>query len=153
MMTTQAQKAAVYAELEQVSAANGGLLVPRKVVDFAADRKTALHDCFEWNNHKAGDEYRLWQARELITVFVTVVGKDEQPVQAFVSLRTDRAKTDGGYRSIVDVMTDKEMRQQLLADALDDAERWQAKYASLTELVPVFQALARLRTKRVKDAA
>jgi len=144
---------AVLAEMTKIQAKDGGLLQAEAVVRFAANPKTALHKKFTWDNRKAGHEYRLWQARELIGVFVTVLKPNTQPVRAFVSLRADRKLPGGGYRAIVDVVSDADMRRQLLAEALDDAERWQGKYAALTELKPVFKEIARVRAKQARNAA
>lgn len=148
------KQAAVFAEMQKIRSRHKGILRPENVLSYAKNPRTALHEKFEWDDAKAGYEYRLWQAREMIAVFVTVVKPNTSPVRTFVSLRTDRMFPGGGYRALVDVMTDAALRKQLLAEALDDAERWQAKYALLSELTPVFQELAKLKAKQVKkDAA
>lgn len=148
-----AKNEAMFQELELVRSQHDGILRGEDVVEWARDPSTALHDRFEWDDAKCGEEYRLWQARRLIAVFVTVVGKDNSPIRAFVSLRTDRVLPGGGYRTSVDVMTDTELRKQLLAEALDDAQRWQAKYQHLSELIPVFKQLARVRGRTKKQVA
>jgi hypothetical protein len=145
--------AGVFAVMQKIQTRHQGILRAINIVAFARNPKSALHAKFEWDNSKAAHEYRLWQARELIAVFVTVVHQGHGPVRAFVSLRTDRMIPGGGYRATADVMADAALRKQLLAEALDDADRWKAKYELLTELVPVFKELAKLRLKLAKDAA
>ena len=65
------------------------LLRPCDVVNFAKNTKTALHKHFEWSNSKAAKEYRLHQARQLITVYVIVVDENQKPIQAYVSLKSE----------------------------------------------------------------
>jgi hypothetical protein len=129
-------------ELEAVRKQGKGVLYPEAVVEYAVNPRTALHSHFEWDDNKAGQAFRIWQARKLITYYVTVIPNVEEETQVYVSLRSDRSGEDagGGYRRLVDVLSDAEMREQLLADALADFNYWKLKYRRLQELVPVFEA-------------
>lgn len=127
-------------ELERIRLAHGGLLRPEDVVAAARLKASPLHDQFEWDDNAAAVQYRLWQARQLIRVAVTVLPQSEQPVRAYVSLRTDRTVAGGGYRPLGDVMGDERLREQLLAEALDDLKTFKIKYGRLRELAPVFVA-------------
>ena len=49
-----------------------GNLTPHVVVDEARDEESPIHDRFEWDDTKAGEEFRLGQARKLIRVVLTV---------------------------------------------------------------------------------
>ena len=49
-----------------------GNLKPQVVVDEARDEGSPIHDRFEWDDTKAGEEFRLGQARKLIRVVVTM---------------------------------------------------------------------------------
>lgn len=123
-----------------------GRLAPKRVVDWArAHRASALHECFEWNNGKAAEQFRLWQARELI-VSVEVVYLDGKKRQVYVSPIATRGPR--GYHKLVDVMDDKALRSQFLAQALGDLERVCAKYADLTELAGVRAAVQLVRQKK-----
>lgn len=53
------------AELRRINGKNGNL-TPEAVVEDATPESATLHPCFEWDNQKAGHEYRLGQARHLI---------------------------------------------------------------------------------------
>lgn len=123
----------------------GGLLVPEDVVEFARNPETALHKHFCWDETEAARQYRLIQARNLIVrVTVTPRGSDK-PIQAFVSLKSDRANPGGGYRETIRVLSDADLRDELLSQALRDLEYWQNKYQSLKELAPVFKAAKRVK--------
>lgn len=120
-----------------------GILRPQAVVEFARDPGTALHTQFEWNDGKAGEQYRVWQARQLIRVQVTYLGQEQTEAPAFISLVVDRY-SEGGYRSIAHVLTDEELRDKMLADAKRDLETFRRKYQGLVELTRVFKELDRV---------
>jgi len=134
----------IRSELEQIRCANGGLLRPEDVVKFASNKRTALHNEFEWDDAKASAEFRLWQARNVIRVTVTVLPSphsDQEPVRAYVSVVSDRVQPGGGYRAIGEVMTNDRMRAELVSEALADVKRWRRKYERLRELSPIFKAI------------
>ena len=125
---------------ELAALAHRGRLVPKRVVDWARkNKRSVLHSCFEWDNTRAAEQYRLWQAQHLI-VSVEVVYEDGKKRQVYVSPLASRGK---GYRSLVDVLSAKESREQFLNQALDELERIFSKYEDLTELAGV-RAVVRL---------
>ena len=128
-------------ELEKIRKNNRGILQPRKVVAFARNPKTDLHDCFEWNNSKAAEKYRLKQARELIQLVVQISPTDDKLIRVYVSLTDDRKKKGGGYRPLSIVMQVKKLRQVLLKDALADMKRFEIKYRRLAEMADVITAM------------
>ena len=132
-------------EMQELARRHRGVLNPPEVVAFARDPKTALHSMFEWNDKRASHAYRLWQARQLIVQVQVIIPEHTSPVQAFVSLTTDRAERKG-YRETVRVLSDQELRRQLLWDALVELQRWQEKYRHLSELDAIFAAADRVRS-------
>lgn len=138
----------IIAELKRIADEHGGLLNPADVVEAARPLKSPLHSRFEWNDSKAAQEYRVWQARQLIRVVVEYIGAGNEQVMSkvFVSLTSDRG--DGGYRPMVSVLSDSSQRSQLLADAVDEMERFQQKYKELEELAQVFAAMKTVTRRR-----
>lgn len=133
-------------ELNRIASSNGGLLVPEKVVDAARNPRSVLHSRFEWDDGKAADEYRIWQARQLISVCVETIPGSTEETQAFVSLSVDRHE-GRGYRKTVAVLNDAELREQLLRDALSELNCFQQKYSRLRQLADVFSAIRKVRKK------
>lgn len=133
-----ANNEAIRKELEQLKAA--GVIQPSDVVARASDPESAMHSWFQWDDTEAAQAYRLQQARQLLRVFVTVETKDNKPVRAFVSLGSDRYG-DGGYRAMAEVLSDEELRAQLLADAVKELRSAEKKYRQLQELSGVWSAL------------
>lgn len=131
------------AELNRIAAENDGILKPEDVVNAARPKSSPLHNCFEWSDTAAAREWRIHQARNLIRVVVTTVpihGHDT-PCRVFVSLTPDRQEEGGGYRQIVTVLSDTEMRAQLLADAKAEMTLFVQKYGRLKELARVVDAI------------
>ena len=127
-------------ELEKIRLDHGGVLRAADVVEFARNPRTALHARFTWDDSRAAHEYRLSQARELIRVVISVHPAINKPTRVYVSVESDRKK-GGGYRTMNEVMTNPDYRDELLDEARVDMERFQAKYAVLDELAGVFAAM------------
>ena len=148
-------------ELQLIQSKNNGLLEPAHIVEYAKDPETLLHGRFEWEDSKAAEKYRVWQARQIIRLELVVVNKQadkpsklfftidptekaKRHIRAFVSLQSDRygdGESRGGYRDIYDVVLDDEMRAQLLDDAKKDMGHFRRKYQLLKELSNVFEAM------------
>ena len=145
-------KTTIKMELEKIRAKNGGLLRPKDIVKYAQNPKTALYKKFEWNDEKAGDEFRLWQAREIIMLHITVVEGISKPVRTYISLMQDRTKESGGYRHISHILGNKRLRESMLNEAFAELDRVLVRYNLLTELVPVFEALELVRKRSKKKS-
>lgn len=129
-------------ELLHLAEISGGRLNPKDVVDYAADPETHLHSRFTWDDTKAAEEYRLWQARRVISLEFEVIQLPDksQETRLFVSLVEDR-KPDGGYRLVTEVLSDAELRQKLIEEALAEFRRVRIKYSTIKELAGIFAAI------------
>ncbi len=140
-------------ELEQISKEGGGILKPENVVKYAENPEAALHSCFTWDDGEAAHQYRLYQARQVIRVCVTTSPKEEMPpMRVFVSLKEDRKEVGGGYRSIIDVLSDDVKRKRLLEQALSEVINWQIKYKHLNELSDIFNAIETAQQQTILEA-
>lgn len=133
-------------ELIYIQNKNNGLLDPAAVVEFARDKNTLLHSKFEWDDKKAGHEYRLWQARKIIQLELYVykenVDSNGIPVRMFFSFTDERR--NGGYRKITAILSDVELREKMLQQAKEEMVVFRKKYSALKELAGVFEAMDRL---------
>lgn len=135
--------------------ADRGLLKPEAVVDFAQDENTHLHKCFEWNDSKAANRYRLNQARQQISMYVMVVESPKGPVKirAFQSLPSDR-QSGGGYRKTTDILQDDALVAELVNSAMKDLATVRSRYEAVQALSPVWEAADRVsRVVKMKKAA
>lgn len=141
-------------ELLYLAQKNDGVLNPRDVVAFASNPQTHLHSKFTWDDTKAAEEYRLWQARRIIKLELEIVRNGDDEVgetNLFVSLSDERVG-GGGYRLVTQVLTDADRRQKLLSDAIQELSRIRAKYQSIKELTDVFKEIEKLQ-KAIKSEA
>lgn len=122
-----------------------GVLKPEAVVEFAKNENTELHSHFTWDDGEAAKQHRLWQARQIIRVVVTTVkGKEgEVTTKAFVNFAPSE-KYGGGYRSIVSVLSNSELKTRMLQDAMKELAIFRKKYAELKELTSIFDAIDKL---------
>jgi len=148
------QNPEIIAELRRIAEANGGQLRPSDIVKAARAASSPLHSQFEWDDSEAAEQYRIWQARQLLRVTVEYIGEGDEavPVRVFVSLSTDRRGDGSGYRVTTAVMSDPDYRRQLLADALEEMKRFEKKYADLKELAAVIAAMRRVGGKGRRKA-
>jgi hypothetical protein len=132
----------VISELNRLAEENNGVLEPERVVVAASAADSPLHSFFEWNDGEAAAQFRITQARKLIRVCVSYIGPKEAPVlsRVFVSLSSDR-RDGGGYRPMVEVLSDDAMRSRMLRDAMEEMARFKRKYQHLQELVNVIEAM------------
>lgn len=130
----------IQTELDEIATSHEGILHPHDVVEFAKNPETALHSRFTWDDTKAAQEFRVWQARQVIRLYVNVIHEDSPPMRIFVSLEEDRA-SGGGYRYVLDVLTDEQRRVQLVTQALKEFRFLRKKYESLKELAKIYEAI------------
>ena len=139
------KKSAVSKEIDEIVARDGS--VSRKALVKEAQKKgTALHSTFEhagmFDPKKATLFAQMTFAGYVLRryqVSVTVDNQEPVTVRALVSLGTDRGKN--GYRSTIDVLGDEDQRLELLEGAKRELGAFEHKYAMLSELAPVFEAI------------
>lgn len=129
-------------EVEALRGADGMIHAPA-VVSWAREHpESALHSQFEWDDGKAAEEWRIWQARRVIAVYV----RSDDGERSVVSLTIDR-KDRGGYRSVSDVIANDDLRRVLVRDALAELKRIRAKYERVKELAAVYDEIERADRK------
>lgn len=140
----------IISELKALAKSNDGLLKAETVVQAARAANSPLHDKFEWDDSEAAERFRLIQARALISISFQYMPRNDKMMatKVFVSLSTDRTKRDGaGYRTLVSVMSDPDMKNQLLMDSLEQMTHFQEKYKALEELGELFTAMHATKRK------
>ena len=142
MSKTIAKSATIQEEIEYLRYTNNGSVSPKAMVEYARDPGTLLHAKFEWDDEKASDEYRIWQARQVLRVMVNVEQGRKGPIEVrtYVSMSDDR-REGLGYRLLVDVLQDEGQREKLLQQARKDMQLFRAKYNNLKELSEVIDAM------------
>lgn len=154
-MTRRYLNRAIKTELEAIRLkSKDGLLHWQAVVSAARRPSSVLHRYFDWNRERAMSVYLESQARELIASYTVVIetsGGEQHRTRGYVALTTDR-ESGGGYRSVLDVLSDRELKKQLLADAFADLQAFKQRYKKLAELAEIFRAVKKLGA-RMRRAA
>lgn len=132
--------AQIAAERLQAIRDKNGELTPRGVVEDASSTRSPLHSCFEWDDEKAADAHRLWQARKLIGSIV-VAEIDDRPLsqetRAFVHVTSNQPQ----YLPIEVAMTQSDIRQEVLSKALNEIKMWRARYSAYQEFANIVAAI------------
>jgi hypothetical protein len=133
----QADAQAIGEALERLTNENGGRLKPQHLVTAAQNRRHVCHKHFEWDDAKAAAEYRLDQARNLISIIYVETAVIEEPTHAYVSVR-DGIGT--AYRSAGEIITNRDLQRLVEAAALRDLEAWETRYADLAAICDMVRA-------------
>ena len=115
----------------------------QNIVDLARDVNNPLHNDFEWDDAVAGEKYRCEQASRMLLALIVIdeklTQKPDTEIRAFVSVPEPRT-----FEPIRAVIQNKDKREYMLSQALKELQAFQRKYAILTELEPVFDAIESL---------
>ena len=117
------------------------------VIEEAKHKTSVLHGAFEWDDSKAAHEWRLHSARHLmrsVEIVSTSAEGDTRSLPAFVFVKTDEGPR---YETIAKVLSDDELRIQVLNKALKEFEQWQQRYKEYEEFLNVFETFGKTRKK------
>ena len=137
--------------LERLAKRSGGVLLVDEVLAVAADPKCILHKHFQWDDTKAAESFRKMQARQLIQKCVVTIEKaPDVQVRAFVSMAADQ-NSGGGYRMMVDVLSDDDLKAQLLHEMQMALFKWKKQINLLDkETAAIIDKLEEVLEKKVK---
>jgi hypothetical protein len=113
-----------------------GALTPGNLVHAATPEEHPLHNRFEWDNERAGHQYRLAQAREIIrsvrVVFPTGDPAERRSVRAFHSVASGEERVRV-YEDVDEILVDPIKRALLLRDMERDWRLLRDRWRSFTE--------------------
>ena len=117
---------AICSQLEQE-----GRLTASELVEVSRPEDAPLHGEFEWHDHVAAEEWRKYQARNLISHLI-VVSDDTatMPVRAFFNVSEERPQ----YDSFQTVVRDQDKYQQLKERAVKELIAIQNRYSMIEGL-------------------
>jgi len=141
------KKAIVYGKFLMNLNSNIGEITPNDIVKASIPVSAPTHDYFEWDNTIAGDKYRLHQARELINhIQISVVsGRNEKIYPLFINVNNSEHK---GYNYFATVLNDKESRDYILKQALQQIQTWKEKYKNYSEFEPIIKVINNFKIKQ-----
>lgn len=109
------RKEAIAARLAEIAKEHGGRLTPAAVVADARSQNSVLHDCFEWDDTKAASQWRIEQARALISSITVSIESNERIISAPFYVRDpSAANSEQGYTSVTSLRDDKALARDSL---------------------------------------
>ncbi len=125
--------------IEEIAERNKNEVTPAQVVEEARDKRSPLHNCFDWNNKDAANKYRLHQARMLISSLVVEIAINEpEQVRAFINISIP---TEGNSYCSISTVVNNEAKIELV---IMDARR---RMVSLAKQLAVFERLKEFASK------
>lgn len=109
----------------------GDEVTPKQVLEAGRNPDSELHKCFEWDDTKAAEKWRLEQAGQVLR-FLVIREVEEKPDN--VPVRTFYKNDNGGYKPSEIIFTKPDEYQKLLQTAWAELRSFKAKYARLQEL-------------------
>lgn len=126
-----------------------GELDPGAIVEEAKNKRSALHPLFPWDDEEAARLAREQIARRLLrSIHVRIERPHAKPIdtRAFVSSAVNGKARH--YTSATVALEDEEGRAYLIREAWLQLKAWRRRYAELTELAEVFDAIDREAQRR-----
>ena len=123
--------------LHQIAERDGSIQA-QVVVDEAKPKTSPIHPAFEWKDGVAANEYRKWQARQLVKSVRAVKDEPRDPSEpiavkavvetnpAFIFAGNGREESPRGYYPAVQIISDLDLFQRAMEEAqlkLKSAER------------------------------
>lgn len=119
-----------------------GLCSPQAFVDSARPEDDPLHEALEWDDFRAAEAHRRWQARTLINSVRIVENGVVSETPAFVHVRiVDEDGASEGYVDTAALRTNDEMRVFALMEARRYLQGAKKRYGHLNELSKVWDAI------------
>ena len=132
--------------------AQTGELTSARFLDVSRPEDAPTHNLFEWNDSVAAERYRLQQATVAInSVEVQIVNESTATAisqAAFVNVISKAPARTGEFTPIDVALSDANMRNALLQNALKELQSFRRKYSQLNELTAVFAEI-----KKVEQAS
>jgi hypothetical protein len=122
--------------LLEIREANDGILTAQAVVDAARPDDHPLHLHFEWDDEKAGEKYRVAQARQLIRIVkLTYIDRrgDVQRMRVFHSVPDPDSVSGRSYVPLEEIERSDVLSAQLLRSMEIDWRNLHRRYKRFAE--------------------
>lgn len=121
-----------------------GRCTPQHLVEKAKPKAHPLHNLFTWDNATAANQWRTYEARNIINSVVVMSSENvDNPPPAFISVGHVGATLEfgEGYRPFSIVMGHPQFQKEALTEAMGRLHAVRRRYESIAELSPVWDAI------------
>lgn len=116
----------VFNEIKE-SSPNGGVQA-KDLVDHSRDKNAPLHNQFEWDDVKAGEEWRIQQARVMMSQF-TIENNPNVRAVSHVIYELETGDKDRAYFTYETIQSRPELKQAFLKQFKKHVEGLKVRYA------------------------
>jgi hypothetical protein len=109
-----------------------------------------LHNLFEWDDKIAGEQYRLHQAVKIINYIEVEVKGELIPRYESVIITNGGGKLKREYYDNKQIISNEDLRQQMVRTALSNLEGWKIKFQYYNELKPIVISINNTKKKLEK---
>jgi len=132
------------------------MLKSQIIVDEAREENNPIHECFEWDDCKASELYRRYQAINLINHIVIIDIKDgeENEVPFLVNVKiVDSDEEDRGYISFEELIKDELLYTQYLNGLIQELITLKAKIKNFEELMGIYKEIDKVQKNLISREA
>lgn len=127
--------AEVFGEVVERIEAMRGAVKAADIVEEAARPGSPIRDLFEWRDEKAAESFRRDQARHYLRSLVIVrVKTKEGPTVSHRAYYVTKQDDKRGYRGVTRIMSDADLKAQVLDEAKRELESFVKKFSSIIAL-------------------
>ena len=124
---------------------NSGEINAKSVVKYARENQSCeLHKIIEWDDTKAAEKYREFQARRILTA-VTIVRPEHKADEELPEIRPEiRAfynEKGSRYMPVTTIVRNEDSYKNLLKQAMIELQAFKKKYSMLVELKEIFDLI------------
>ena len=131
MFKADAEK--VYMDIENIEEKT-----PQNLVDYAEEHPDSeLHKCFTWDDSKAANSWRKYEARQVMRCLVY---KDESDEEESVQIRVLQ-NVRQEYKPVRQIVMDNDEYKALIKRAKAELASFRERYKGITELETVLEAI------------
>lgn len=133
-------------EVTKLSQKLGGKVTPEALLEFAETHPDSeAHTRFVWDDAEAGHEYRLVQARQILSIVVITLPREKKELQVTAYPEPRRSKLTGrlrdGYEPMLSIKEDGERRKHYIRAVLAQLNGIRKAEDNLHELNAVWAAV------------
>jgi len=92
---------------------------PKTIVAMAGDDSRESHKCFEWDDTKAGEAYRIWQARQLVENLVVAAeitdAETKETMAVYVNYMTS-VENGEGRKYVPTLSQDEDLKDKMFSE-------------------------------------
>jgi hypothetical protein len=137
----------VASEIESI----GDGATPEQIVAKAQNKRTALHQCFDWDDDEAAKKWRLQQARQVVNSIVVYEQPEEEQPPQYISRAFENVTVGGGraYVPIKAAMDNDAWREEVFGQITAAIFAQERKAESYEHMFPELKDLrGRLKAAR-----